>query len=446
MPESSTSKSNPNPDQQKLTSSDRKLLLSLQEISFQYFLYEYDKDTGLIADKTIRGWPASIAASGLGLSSYMIGVERGLIERSEAARRTLTLLRFLWNSPQGKSKKASGYKGFFYHFLDMKTGERAFRCELSTIDSAILMAGALSAGQYYREDSQEEAEIRRLADQLYRRVDWDWARNGKALLCHGWRPETGFLPYQWDCYDESLLLYLIALGSPTHSIPKESFLATVKGYPVKKIYGHEYVYAGPLFIHQYPQVWIDFRGIQDDFMRQHDLTYFENSRRATLIQQEYARRNPREYQGYGPHVWGFTASDGPGPTALRIDGVERIFYDYIARGAPYGPDDGTVAPWAVAASLPFAPDVVLPTLRHFQSLQLHQNPYGYKASYNATFPAKGRNPYGWTSAYHFGINQGPIVLMIENYLSEQLWKLMRGCEAVKTGLQRAGFKGGWLEG
>jgi hypothetical protein len=276
-------------------------------------------------------------------------------------------------------------------------------------------------------------------------VDWDWARNNKGTLCHGWLPEKGFLPYQWEGYDEALLLYILALGSPTHPIQPESYNAAAATYSLKKIYGQEFLYAGPLFIHQYPQVWIDFRKIQDDFMRKHDLTYFENSRRATLIQQEYARRNPQEYQDYGPKVWGFTASDGPGPTAIKLNGIERRFYNYIARGVPYGPDDGTIAPWAAAASLPFAPEAVLPTLHHFHTLRLHQNPYGYKASYNPTFPHKSGNPHGWTSDYHFGINQGPIVLMIENYLSDQLWSLMRDCQPVKNGLRKAGFTGGWLE-
>ncbi len=445
---STSSVSNPKPagEAKKVSPEDEKFLLSMQKTSFRYFTKEANPDNGLVADKTLKNWPASIAATGFGLTVYLTGVERGLIDRTTAAQRTLTLLRFLWNSPQGTQADATGYKGFFYHFLDMKSGQRAFRCELSTIDTAILLLGVLSAGQYFHQDNKEETEIRKLADQLYRRVEWGWVCNGKATLSHGWLPESGFLPYRWEGYEESLLMYILALGSPTHSLPVESYTASTADYTLKKIYGRELLYAGPLFIHQYPQVWIDFREIQDEFMRGHGLTYFENSRRATLIQQEYAQHNPLEYKDYDSKVWGLTACDGPGPTTFKINGVQRIFYNYIARGAPYGPDDGTLAPWAVAASLPFAPEIVLPSLRHFHHLNLHKNPYGYKASFNPTFPENDGNPYGWTSPYHFGINQGPIVLMIENYLSEQVWKLMQDCRPVKDGLRKARFSGGWLEG
>ena len=215
-------------------------------------------------------------------------------------------------------------------------------------------------GTYFDHDTADEAEIRRLADALYRRADWNWARDGGATLTHGWRPESGFLPYRWEGYDEGLLLYVLGLGSPTHPLPPESYAAFCATYQWKQIYGRELLYSGPLFTHQLSHLWIDFRGIRDAFMREHGSDYFENSRQATFVQQEYAVHNPLQFAGYGEHCWGFTACDGPGWVKRVVDGVERQFFDYIARGAPFGPDDGTVAPWVVVASLPFAPEIVIP--------------------------------------------------------------------------------------
>src|SRR5207302_4284329 len=184
---------------------------------------------------------------------------------------------------------------------------------------------------------------------------------------------------------------------------------------------------------------LDFRGIQDAFMRAHGLDYFENSRRATYVQQQYAIRNPLGFEGYGEFCWGLTASDGPGWTARLINGIERRFFDYIARGAPYGPDDGTIAPWAVVASLPFAPEIVLPTIKHFSQMDLGMlQPYGFKATFNPTFAVE-ESGRGWVSPWHFGIDQGPIILMIENYRSGLLWSVTRRCPYIIAGLRRAGF-------
>ena len=192
-------------------------------------------------------------------------------------------------------------------------------------------------------------------------------------------------------------------------------------------------------------MWIDFRGIQDDFMRGKGIDYFENSRRATHVQQQYAIHNPLGFVGYGQYFWGLTASDGPGWTVRQVDGVERRFFDYVARGVPYGPDDGTVAPWAVVASLPFAPEIVLPTVRHFKEVYPEiTGKYCFKCSFNLTFPHESQGKPGWTSLYHYGINLGPVVLMCENYRSGLLWRLMRRCPYLVTGLRRAGFANGWL--
>ena len=243
------------------------------------------------------------------------------------------------------------------------------------------------------------------------------------------------------------MLYILGLGSPTSPLPSESYAAWSSTYRWEQKYGYEYLYAGPLFTHQLSHVWIDFRGIQDAPMREKGIDYFENSRRATYVQQGYAIENPLKFVGYGEHCWGITASEGPGPATLTIDGSERRFFDYLARGVTHGPDDGTLAPWAVVASLPFAPEIVLPTIHYciHQAKLKESNAYGFKASYNPTHPGKPGNPNGlWVSPWHFGLNEGPVVLMIENYRSEMVWRLMRDCPYVQDGLRRAGFTGGWL--
>jgi hypothetical protein len=421
------------------------LLSGLQADALNYFIKEVNPQNGLIADCTKDGWPSSIAAIGMALSAYPVGVELSLITREEAIDRTLRKLRFFAKSEQSTSPDATGYKGFYYHFLDMQSGRRAWQCELSTIDSTLLFAGMLAAAAYFAQDSEPENEIRRLADQLYRRADWKWATDGSVTLRHGWRPESGFLKYRWDGYDEALLAYVLGLGSPTFPLSPESYVAHTSAYHWKKVYDYEYLYAGPLFTHQFSHIWVDLRGIADQFMREHESDYFENSRRATYIQREYARQNPNQFKGYTEVCWGLTACEGPGPSEQIIDGVNRVFFDYIARGVPDGPDDGTLAPWAVVASLPFAPEIVLPTLEHFDEIEVGaEHPYGLEATFNPTFPDERSLGCGWLSPWHYGINEGPIVLMIANYRSDFLWRLMRSCPYVVEGLRRAGFKGGWL--
>ena len=421
-------------------------LETLQRESFSYFLHETNPVNGLVVDKTAPDWPASIAAVGFALAAYAAGTERGFISRAAAAERTLTTLRFFWNSRQGPEPDATGYQGFYYHFLDMQTGRRAWQCELSTVDTGFLLAGMLTARGYFDRDATDEKEIRTLADSLYRRANWKWALNHGATLSHGWKPEAGFLPYRWAGYDEALLLYVLALGSPTYPLPDSSYGAWSSTYQWQHCYGYDYLYAGSLFTHQLSHIWIDFRGIQDTFMRDKGMDYFENSRRATYVQQQYAINNPRKFSGYGSCCWGITASDGPGPKTINIDGIERQFFGYIARAVPNGPDDGTIAPWAVVASLPFAAEIVLPAIDHFiHRLKLKEsNPYGFRATFNATYPGSVESACGWVSPWHFGLNQGPIVLMLENYRSGLFWQLTRNCKYICDGLRRADFTGGWL--
>ncbi len=426
-------------------SPDGLLLESLQRHALRYLLDEVNPRTGLVADSTMPDTVCSIAAVGMALASYPVAVEQGLITRNDATARVLRLLRFFHGSQQSEAADATGYRGFYYHFLDMQSGRRAWESELSTIDTALLLAGALAAAAFFDTEATAEREINVLANALYRRVDWQWALDGGLTLTHGWRPESGFLPYRWEGYDEALILYVLALGSPTHPIPAESYTAWTASYTWKHIYGHELLYAGPLFIHQYSHLWIDFRGIRDAYMRGKNSDYFENSRRATLVQREYAIRNPLGFAGYSDCCWGFTACHGPGPATLDIDGIERRFLGYSARSAPYGPDDGTIATWAAAASLPFAPEVVLPTLQRFKEIHVGATGrYGFESTFNPTYPcADGPQP-GWVCPWIYGIDQGALALMIGNYDTGSTWERMKRSPGVVRGLQRAGFEGGWL--
>ncbi len=418
----------------------------LERDTFGYFLYETNAANGLVPDNTRLDAVCSITAVGLALASYTIAAERGWMTRREAAERTLVTLHFFWNSPQGEESDATGYKGFYYHFLDMQTGRRRYDCEVSTIDSTFLLAGILTAATYFDDETKEEREIRRLADALYARADWQWAQNGELTVTHGWTPERGFIPHRWEGYDEALILYALGLGSLTHPLPKESYVAWTNTFQWRELYGHKFLYAGPLFIHQLPFVWIDPRGIQDDYMRAKGIDYFENSRRATYVQREHAIHNPEGFSGFHENCWGVTASDGPGPATKHVNGVKRYFYDYIARGIPDGPHDGTIAPWAVVSSLPFAPEIVLPAIEYFNDAYPEMTShYGFKCSFNPTYSDKETTPKGWISRGYYGLDQGPIVMMIENYRSGFFWELMRRCSPLMQGLRRAGFTGGWLD-
>ena len=423
--------------------SDDVMLNRLQHAAFNYFLRTSNPLNGLVADTTRDGSPSSIAVVGFALSAYPVAVERGWIERSDAVQRTLQALRFLWNSDQTGSPDATGYRGYYFHFLDMHSGARVWQSELSLIDTALLLAGMLTAAAYFTATLPAEVELRELADALYRRVDWRWAQRDGSCVVHGWKPECGFLNYGWEGYSEAILLYVLGLGSPTHPLTAESFQAWTVTYQWENLYGQNFLYAGPLFIHQFSHAWIDFRGIQDRFMREKGCDYFENSRRATYVQREYATRNPRSFIGYFEDCWGLSAGDGPSVEPRLVAGRRQAFYGYAARGAPYGPDDGTIAGSSTLASLAFAPEIVLPAVRKLVARGARGEGESVRASgFNASISELG--PNGWISEGEFGLDQGIIVLMVENFRSGLLWRLSRSCPYFQTGLRRAGFRGGWL--
>jgi hypothetical protein len=428
---------------QAFETTDDTLLDRLQRAAFDYFPQAINPANGLVADNSRANSPVSIAVVGFALSSYPVAVERGWLARPEAVQYSLAALRFFRDSDQSGGPESTGYRGFYYHFLDFQTGARVWRSELSMIDTALLIAGALTASMYFDSNTAEEIELRKIVDTLFRRIDWRWAQDGGETLRQGWKPECGFLHYGWEGYNEAVVLYVLALGSPTHPLEGHCYHAWTATYQWENVYGYDFLYGGPLFVHQFSHAWIDFRGIKDPFMREKRCDYFENSRRATLVQREYAQRNPNEFAAYDEHCWGLTACDGPSDELPDTAGEPRRLFGYAARGVPYGPDDGTIAGWAPLASLPFTPDIALDAVRHMHLRYPEMLPESrYASSFNPGLASVDHR--AWVSPGNFGLDQGIVVMMIENYRTGLIWRLMRDCDPIRAGLRQAGFRGGWL--
>lgn len=430
----------------------------LERRTFDWFWDTTNPLNGLVPDR----WPtksfSSIAAVGFGLTAYPIGTERGWVSRAQARGRTLTTLRFFANAPMGPEPAGrTGHKGFFYHFIDMENGRRFERTELSSIDTTLLLGGALFAAQYFDRPDADEAEIRRLAERINDAVDWRWMLGRGPFISMGWNPESGFIKSQWDRYNEATLLYLLALGSRTFPVDAEIWSRYTANFDLGwgDHWGQRHLHFPPLFGHQYSHVWVDFKGIADPWLRAKNIDLFENSRRATIAQRNYAIANPKQWRGYGANVWGLTACDGPGDFKRVIDGREREFFSYSARG-PNERDDGTLAPTAAAGSVAFAPEIVLPALAAMKARYgaAIYGRYGFLDSFNPTLadPALadairegGIVPgIAWVDDDYLGIDQGPIVTMIANYRDGMIWKRMHGSAPIVAGLRKAGFTGGWL--
>ena len=433
----------------------------IERRTFQFFWETVNRKNGLVPDR----WPTpsfcSIAAVGLALPAYAIGTERGWCSRAEARDLTLTTLRFFWNAPQGPEPAGrTGNKGFFYHFLDMQTGLRYRNVELSSVDTTILLLGVLFAGQYYDRDEAAEHDIRQLAQALYARADWNFFRSdGRAPISMGQHPEEGLIEANWVGYNEGMMVNMLALGAPVHAAPDNLWEQWTAPYgrfwrgegPTRRL-----AFA-PLFGHQYSHIFIDFRGILDAPMRAAGFDYFENSRRETYAHRAYCTANPMGWRGYSDRVWGLTACDGPGYFKLPFKGEQRQFFGYAARGPigePDERDDGTLAPTAALGSLPFAPEIVIPAA---DALLKEHGPrifdrYGFRDSFNPSFTYSNQRletgsvdpKHGWVARDYLGIDQGPILLQAANYRDGFIWKYMRKDPAIRRGLKRAGFTGGWL--
>jgi hypothetical protein len=409
-------------------SSNDDFLEYLQVTAFDFFWFEANPANGMIRDRTQPTSPASIAAIGFGLSAICIGVDHRWIAREQAADRVLRTLQTLFSSPQGPQKTgAIGHKGWFYHFLDFETATRFRNSELSSIDTALLHAGVLDAREFFSRDTDHEKTIRSLADKIFDRIDWRWMLNGGDTLSMGWHPETGFISARWTGYNEASILYLLGLGakSPNALEPKH-WQAWTKTYQWRTSHGFSFIHFPPLFGHQYSACWIDFREIADDYTARKGITYFENSRRATLAQREYCIANPQNFPGYGADIWGLTACDGPGKNGA---------HGYMARGAPPAEnDDGTIAPTAPGGSLPFAPRECIAALRAMYDRYREQIwcSYGFRDAFNLK--------QNWWDEDVLGIDQGPILLMAENLRTGRVWKRMKENAVLQRGLKRAGFR------
>jgi hypothetical protein len=426
-------------DTEKL--SDDALIARLQRAAFSYLIEYANADTGLVADTSRKGSPCSISVVGFALSCHPIAVKNGWLTRTDAAARALKVLRFFFQSTQSNAPDATGYKGFYYHFLDMRTGKRVWQCELSLIDTALLIAGVLVAGCYF-DGGGDETEIRELSDALYRRVDWRWAQNGTPSLSQGWKPECGFLHYGWEGYNEATILYVLGLGSPTFPLTQTGYVAWSLTYQWENLLDRDVLYSGPLFTHLFSHAWIDFRGIRDAFMREKASDYFENTKSAVAIHREYGKRNPFGFKAYGRDFWGITAGDGPSAPELRENGRDRRFYGYMSRGVPFGPDDGTIAPWAMLATLPFAPEAALSGTRGL--LETHPQVCSRDRFSSGFNPTLQSGTGGWLSEGWYGLDQGLVTMMIENHRTGLIWEIVRHSRYVRDGLKRAGFEGGWL--
>jgi hypothetical protein len=431
----------------------------IERRTFRFFWDTVNRKNGLVPDR----WPtpsfSSIAAVGFALPAYAIGAERGWCRRNEARDLTLTTLRFFWNAPQGPARSGTtGHKGFFYHFLDMETGVRYRDVELSSVDTTILLMGVLFAGQYYDRSDPAEAEIRKLSAALYARADWNFFRaDGRKAISMGWHPEGGLIPANWVGFNEGMFVNILALGSPTHATGPEVWREWTAPYakfwrgsgPTRRI-----AFA-PLFPGQYSQIFIDFRGIRDAVMRKAGFDYFENSRRETYANRAWCIANPNGWDGYSRDVWGLAACDGPGTFFLPFKGRQRLFFGYAARGPenePDGRDDGTIAPTAALGSLPFAPEIVIPCAEALLKQHGIFRKYGFADSFNPSFrytDAKVESgtvdrEHGWVATDYLGIDQGPILLQAANHRDDFVWRRMRRVPAIRRGLKRAGFTGGWL--
>ncbi|MFJ6023671.1 glucoamylase family protein [Brevundimonas sp. NPDC092305] len=435
----------------------------LQRRTFDWFVHVTDREKGLTPDR----WPtrtfSSVAAVGFALTCWPIGVERGWMTRAEARTRTLNTIRYFHDLPQGPEPTGrAGYKGFFYHFLEFDTGARFAKCELSTVDTTLLVAGMLFAARWFERDHADEVEIRRLAQAVYERIEWDWAVVRENRITMGWHPESGFIPSDWHVYNEGMLTLLLAIGSPTHPVSKAVWdeWCVVYGDSWSDAWGPSYLHFAPLFGHQYSHMYVDFRGIQDAWTRGKSaevgaqLDYFQNSVRAVEAQRAYAIRNPEKWVGYSEDVWGLTACDGPGDFRRVIDGREREFFSYSARG-PGDRDDGTIAPTAAMASMPFAPDHVTACLKAMKAKYgtAIYTQWGFLDSFNPTMTVddaplqhgKVVPGIGWVNGDYLGIDQGPIVIQIENHRNEAVWRRMRAEPNLIRGLKRSGFTGGWID-
>jgi hypothetical protein len=326
----------------------------------------------------------------------------------------------------------------------MKTGKRANKCELSTIDTSMLLAGVLVAAEYFDAATKGEEEIRSIATKLFDRVNWRWVLDKNNEMQEAWKPESGFKKADWAGYTEALTMYVLSAASKTYPLPAKVYHKATDRYKWRRSDGLEWLYAGPLFIHLFPQAWLDLRGLDDGVIGTHGIDYFENTCRAIMVQRSYAELNPQSFRGYGKEIWGLSACEGPSGAHKSLDGDRLDTLGYAARGAPVGPDDGTLVPWAAAACLAHSPQDALSGLKAVLDAYPHVLQDGrFRGALNPSLPGQGSKC--WVAPNCFGLDQGLLVMMIENARSGMIWNLTRKSATFKIGLKRLGFSGGWLK-
>jgi hypothetical protein len=391
----------------EISAADLELLKKIEKDHIQYFIRFSDKISGLTRDSSRSGSPASIAATGFALSAVAIGQSRGWINREYARAQIEKTLKTLVS-------RAAHKNGFFYHFLDARTGRRVWNSEASSIDTALVIAGALLAAQYY-----PGTNIERMAHKIYARVDWPWMMNNSSLICMGWTPEGGFLPYYWDTYSEHIILQALAIGSPTHAIPAQAWQEWFRNedeYNHKKII---YSHSGSLFTYQFSHAYIDFKNLND-----RGINYFENSKLATLANREYSLSFKEKHKSYSEFSWGLSASLGPG--------------GYKAYGGKPGQGlhDGTIAPYAAVSSIVFTPKESLAAIKYFFHTHGENlyGPFGFKDAFNLD--------KGWWAQEYLGIDQGISVMMLENFIENGvIWKKFMALKAIQSWIQKCGLDG-----
>lgn len=400
-----------------LSEADDRFLEDLSRRSFLFFWEQADARTGIIRDRSrTDGGPSnenigSIASVGFGLSGLCIAAARGWQPRAEAIDRAETTLRFF-------AEQMPHERGWFFHFVNPQTGAREWKSELSSIDTALLLGGVLTVRRCFDDD----AEVVRYADAIYRRVDFHWMLAGHpTVLAHGWKPESGFLQARWDHYCELMILYLLGIGSPTHPIPPTSWRAWSR--PIMEFQNYTYVsWADPLFVHQYSHAWVDFRGRQEK--EAPNINWFDNSIVATRAHKAFCLSLSAEFPGYRDTVWGITASDSQ--------------KGYVAWGGPprHKAVDGSVVPAAAAGSLMFAPDITVPAVREMHRL-FGDRVYGRYGFADAFHPTSG-----WVNPDVIGIDLGITLLSAENLRSGRVWAWFMKNPEVATALDRAGLQTG----
>lgn len=390
-----------------ITSEDDAFLNELEKANFLFFWEQANPTTGLIKDRCNVRTPdtsiaASIASVGFGLTAICIGHMRGFVSYADARRRVLSTLSFLWH-------KLPTHRGFFYHFAHINTGERLWDSEVSSIDTAILLCGALTARQHF-----DDKDIQQLAHAIFDRVDWSWLSEDTSLLSHGWTPELGFINSRWDYYSELMMMYLLGMGSSSHPLPPDAWFAWKR--TLFEYDGLRYIGSfAPLFINQYSQAWFDFRNKRDKYA-----DYFQNSVIATDVHRRFCVELNEQFPDYSNALWGITASDSE--------------HGYVAWGGPpaMGPIDGTVAPAAAGGSIPFLPAA---TMRVLHTIHDHYpkawSRYGFVDAFNPLTD--------WYDTDVVGIDTGITMLMAENARSSFVWDTFMKNEEAQRGMAAAGF-------